>query len=264
MFTSVFLKTLRDLRRSLLGWSIGIVSLVLVMAAVWPSMRDMPDLEEFLSNYPEVMQQLFDFSAITTGPGFLNAELYSMLLPALFMIFGIGRGARLIAGEEADGTLDVLVVTPVSRTRVLFEKAAALAIALLLLALVLWVSVLAASAAADLGVGVRDATAGSVAMVLLGLLFGWLAMAVGAATGRRPLALGVAATAAVASYVLHVLGALVDAIEPWQPLSPFTRAVETGPLGPEFPLGFVWLAVAALLVIAATVPVFDRRDIRTR
>jgi ABC-2 type transport system permease protein len=262
--TNVFLKTLYDLRRSLLGWSIGIVALVGLMAAIWPTMRQMPDLESFLANYPEAMQRLFDLEAIATGAGFLNAELFSMLLPAIFMVYAIGRGAKLIAGEEAAGTLDVLVVTPVSRTPVLLEKAAALTVALLGLGLVLFVSVVVASPAAELDIATRDAAIGTLAMVLIGLLHGMLALAVGAATGRRTLALAVASTVAVAGYVLHVVGALVDAVEPWQPLSPFTQAVESGPIAATAPAGFAWLAVAGVVLLLAAIPVFDRRDVLTR
>jgi ABC-2 type transport system permease protein len=264
VFANVFLKTLYDLRRSLVGWSIGIVTLVALMAAIWPTMRDMPDLEQFLANYPEAMQRLFDLDAIATGAGFLNAELFSMLLPAMFIIYGIGRGAKLIAGEEADGTLDVLVVTPVSRTQVLLEKAAALTLAVAGLGLVLLISVVVASPLADLGIGTRDAAIGALAMVLIGLLHGLLALAVGAATGRRSWALTVASTLAIASYLLHVVGALVESVEPWQPLSPFTQAVETGPVGAELPLGFVWLALAAVALVVVAIPVFDHRDVLTR
>jgi ABC-2 type transport system permease protein len=264
VFANVLLKTLYDLRRSLVGWSTGIVTLVALMAAIWPTMRDMPDLERFLANYPEAMQRLFDLGAIATGAGFLNAELFSMLLPAMFIVYGIGRGAKLIAGEEADGTLDVLVVTPVSRTQVLLEKAAALTVAVAGLGLVLLTSIVVASPLADLGIGTRDAAIGSLAMVLIGLLLGMLALAVGAATGRRSWALVVASTVAVASYVLHVVGALVESVEPWQPLSPFTQAVQTGPVGAELPLGFAALALAAVALVVVAIPVFDHRDVLTR
>jgi ABC-2 type transport system permease protein len=261
---NVFTKTLRDLRRSAIGWSIGIASLVVIVTALWPSIRDMPDLEELLANYPAQMQELFDVRAITTAAGFLNAELFSMLLPALFIIFGVGRGAKLVAGEEAEGTLEVLVVTPVSRTRLLVDKALALAVAMAALGAVLLVTVLVASTAGDMGIPAQDAAIGTLAMVLVGLLHGWLALAVGAATGRRTVALVVAGTVAVAGYVLHVAGALVDAVAPWQPLSPFTQAVRSGPVGADLPLGFAWLGIGAVVLVVASIPRFARRDILTR
>lgn len=265
MLATVFLKTLRDLRRSLVGWGIGIVVLVGVMAAFWPSIRGMPDIEEFLAAYPEALQELFNFEAIATGAGFMDAELFSALLPALFIVYGVGRGARLVAGEEETGTLDTLLVTPVSRVRVLLDKAAALTVAMSALGLVVFASTWTGSALVDMGIGVGDIAVGSVAMVLLGLEHGLLALAVGAATGRRPFAIGVASVVAVAGYVLYVMGLFVDAVEPWSPLSPFHQALSDGVLtNGGLPLEYLWMALAAVVFVGAAAPLFERRDVVAR
>jgi len=261
MFGNVFLKTIRDQRRGLLGWGIGVVLLVAIEAAFWPSIRDMPDLEDFLANYPEAMQQMFNLDAMTTPSGFMNAELFTLTLPVLFIIFGVGHGARMIAGEEEAGTLDVVLVTPVSTTQLVLHKAAALAVSLSTLGIVLFGVTVISSAAFGMGIGVGDVASGSLAMVLLGVEYGSLALAVGAMTGRRALAIGVAATAAVAAYVLYVAGLFVSAVEPWQPISPFHQALTGGPLGAGLPAAYTWMAVAAVLFVAAALPVFDRRDI---
>jgi ABC-2 type transport system permease protein len=258
----VLRRTLRDLRRPMIGWAGGTVLLVAVMAAIWPSVHDLLSTE-LLAAYPEAMQQLFDLQAMNTGAGFLNAELFSIMLPALFIAYGIGRGARLVAGEEQDGTLEVVVVSPATRTHILLEKAAALAIGVVVLGVVLLVTTLLASAVTDMGIPVAHAAIGTLSMVLLGLEHGWLALAVGAATGRRGVALAVAATFTAGGYLLHVAGALLDAIEPWQPLSPFTQAIAEGPVSGTVPLGFAWLALGAVVVLAVAVPVFDRRDLGT-
>lgn len=264
MLGNVFLKTLRDLRRALLGWSIGLAVLVGIMAALWPSIEAIPNLDEFLASYPEAMRELFNVEAITTGVGFMNAELYSLLLPALFIVFAVGRGARLVAGEEEAGTLDVLLVTPASRVGTLVHTAAALAVAVSLLGAVLFAATAIASPLVDLQIGVGEAAAGSVAMVLIGLEHGWLALAVGAATGSRPAAIGVASTVAVAGYVLYVMGKFVTAVEPFSPLSPFHQALEGGPLGAGLQAGYLWLLVGGLAAVAAAAPVFDRRDLAVR
>ncbi|MDX1621418.1 MAG: ABC transporter permease subunit [Nitriliruptorales bacterium] len=261
MLDNVFLKTLRDVRRGLVGWSIGIVVLVSAMAALWPSVRDMPDLEDFLAGYPEAMRDLFNIEAITTGAGYLNAELYSIMLPALFVIFAIGRGARFIAGEEETGTLETLLVTPVSRLWLLLQKAMALAVTTLALGLALFVATSFWNVAVDLGVGAAEIAAGSVAMTLLGLEHGWLALAIGAATGRRSAAVGVAATVAVSGYVLYVMAKFVESIEPWSPISPFHQAIESGPLGGGMQPIFAWMALAGIVFVGAAAPLFDRRDV---
>ena len=114
-----------------------------------------------------------------------------------------------------------------------------------------------------MGIPVAHAAVAALSMVLIGLQHGWLALAVGAATGHRVLAIAVAGTMAVLGWVLHVFGALVDAVEPWQPLSPFTQAIGEGPVGGHMPAGFAWLILAAVVFIAAALPWFARRDIAT-
>jgi ABC-2 type transport system permease protein len=262
MFRNVYLKSLRDQRRSLLGWSIGVVGLVVLMSAIWPTFRDMPDLQQFLENYPKQFGKLFNVDAMLSGSGYLNAELFSIMLPALFVIFGIARGARMIAGEEEAGTLEVLLVTRVSPVRLLLQQAAALATAVGGLGVMLFLAVLASSAMFGLGVAVSQAAVAALSMVLLGLEHGYLALAVGAMTGRRSLAIAVTGVVALLGYVLYIAGQLVDRFHDWQPVSPFHQAIHAGPIGGGLTGSFAWMAVAALVFVAVATPVFNRRDVR--
>jgi len=56
MFSTVFVKCLRDQRRGLIGWSLGIVALVLLESALWPSISNIPGL-----------RQMVDSGQLTTG-----------------------------------------------------------------------------------------------------------------------------------------------------------------------------------------------------
>lgn len=246
------------------GWGIGLGLTVVLVSAIWPTFEDMPELADFLGSYPDYMQELFNIEAILTGEGFMNAELFSIILPALFVVFGIGRGARLLAGEEESGVLEAVLVTPVSRTRLLLEKAAALAVAVTVLGVVLFAVLAASSTVFGLEIALSHIAVASLGMVLIGVEHGWLALAVGAVTGRRAVSLAVASAVAVAGYLLHVLGALVEGVRPWQPLSPFTQALAHGPLAGELPLGYLWMALTAIVLLGAAVPVFARRDVTRR
>jgi ABC-2 type transport system permease protein len=262
MLRNVFLKSLRDQRWALVGWGTGVVLLVLIESSVWPTVRDMPDFSEFVQAYPEAMQELFDLESMATASGFMNAELFTLVLPLLFIIFGISRGARLIAGEEEGGTLEVLLVTRVSTTSLVLQKAAALATALLALGAMVFLTFVLTGSAFDLDIGADDLAVASLVMVLMGVEFGFLALAVGAATGRRALALGIAGTAAIASYLLYALGLIVDFMEPWRPFSPFDQALSGGPLGGALPASIGWVVLVAVVALAAALPVFARRDIQ--
>ncbi|WP_040793470.1 ABC transporter permease [Nocardia paucivorans] len=261
MLRTVYSKSLRDQRRGLLGWSLGIAALVVPVSALWPSVSDTAGIRQLLENYPEPLRELFELDQFGTGTGFLNAELFSMLLPILFLVFAIGRGARAIAGEEENGTLEVLLVTRVAPVRLLLEQAAVLVTAVLVLGAVLFGALVVCSALFGLGIPVGAASTGASAMVLIGVEFGLLALAVGAATGRRVLSTAVASVFAVGAYVLYVASKLVEAVRPWGPLSPFHQVLEGGPLGAGLPAAYGWPALAGALALLIGLPIFDRRDI---
>jgi ABC-2 type transport system permease protein len=258
---SVFVKSLHDQRRALAGFGLGTILMVLLETAIWPSISSIPSLDSFLAGYPEAMRRMFDLEEFGTGTGFVNAELFSALVPVLFLAFAIARGSRSIAGEEASGTLDVLLVTRVTTTRLVVEQAAALLVSLLALGGVLYLAVLGGSAVFGMGIGAADLLAATLASVGLAVEFGWLALAVGAVTGRRGISIGVATAAAVAAYLLYVAGELVEAIEPWQPLSPFDQALSGGPIGAGFQLAHLAMPLTGAVLLALALPVFAHRDI---
>jgi ABC-2 type transport system permease protein len=260
MFANVLTKTLHDQRRGLLGWSIGVALTVLLMGGIWPSFSDM-DINALLDQYPEAMKQLFNVTDMGTGSGYLNAELFSLMLPAMFVIFAVARGARLVAGEEEDGTLDVLATLPVSRRLVLLQKAGALALEVGGMALVLFVSTCVASLAFDLRIPVLHAANGALSMFLLGLEFGLVALAIGAGTGRRSVAVGASAGIAGGTYLLFLMAQLVEGVRPLRVLSPIYQATTEGPIGPDVPPVAGLMLVTGIVVLAASIPRFDRRDL---
>jgi ABC-2 type transport system permease protein len=260
MLRSVLVKTIRDARRALVWWSLGMLGVVLLTVGFWPSVRDSPELERFARNAPDVLKAFtggeLDFA---TPIGYLEARLFALIVPVLFLIYAIGAGARAIAGEEEAGTLDLLLSLPLSRARLVLEKAAALGLQLGALALVLLAFVVAAAALVSMDVSAARIGAAVVTAYLLAVAHGALALAIGAGTGKRAVALGIAASVAVAGYLLDGLAQFVDALEPWRVLSPFDWAGH--PLRNGLGAGTAALAVAAVVAAAAALPLFARRDV---
>ena len=261
MTATVFRKTMRDQYRSLIGWSIAIFAIAGLEIALWPSMKSMKNLDELLAGYPEEMKELFNIGEMTSGTGFLNAELFSLTIPVMFLIYAIGRGARLTAGEEEAGTYEVLLATPVSRGRILLEKAAALITCVAILGVVLLVVTYGGATLVAMDVGFVALATACLAMTLLGIEFALVALALGASWGKRPRTLAVAGGLAAGAYLLFAATSLVEALEPWRIVSPFYQATEGGPIGAGLPARFAWLVVIGVAAIAAALPVFDRRDI---
>ncbi len=260
MFANIFAKTLRDQRHGLIGWGAGIAVTMFVMAAIWPSFSDM-DFDAMLAQYPEVMRELFNITSMSTAQGYLNTELFTLMLPAIFIIFAVARGARLIAGEEEDGTLDLLATMPVSRRRVVLEKGAALAVSIAVLAAVLFASTILSSLVFGLDIPVLHVVPGTLAMFFIGIEFGFVALALSAGTGHRGFATGISAGMAGAAYLAYLVAQLIDGLRPLRVLSPFYQATSRGPLGPSLPpIAWVMLVVG-IVAIAISIPVFERRDL---
>jgi ABC-2 type transport system permease protein len=262
MLHDVFGKTLWDQRRGLVIWAIGLAAVGVAYAAFWPSFNT-PELAGFMKAYPKGVLDALGFTDITTAAGYLGSTTYGILGPILIIIYAAVLGGRAIAGEEEAGRLEVLLAHPVSRWRVLVERWLAMAVSLAVVGAVLLLAMIAvASLLGFQGIDPAEQAAATLQMVLLGLVFGSLALAVGAATGSRGVALGAVAVVGVLTYFANTLGPSVDAIAWSRDLSPFHYYSGGQPL-----LHGLQLADAGTLLAASVVLlglgglVLRRRDI---
>jgi ABC-2 type transport system permease protein len=267
MLSSVFTKTLRDRRRGFLYWALGLVAFIAMEVAVYPTVRDNPSFKKLGESYPEAVKSFFGFGGqfdITSGAGFLGIEAFSMIVPLMLIFCAVAAGANAIAGEEERGTLDLLLSLPLSRSRCLLEKLAALLTETLALGLVLWTTLVIAVPLAKMHVSVVESLAATLLSLALARVFGMIALAVGAASGRRGLAIGVSAALAVATYVLNSLASLVSWLEHVQWISPFYYYARSDPLRNGLDISDLLILLAIALVAACLAPiVFARRDLST-
>lgn len=262
---SVATRTLRDGLRSFVGFATYIVLMVAAIVAIYPSIGHNPSLTKLVKSYPGTLKAFIGFGGVvdySSAIGYLGIELFSLVLPGLLVAAAVAAGARAIAGEEEQATLDLLLANPLSRPRLVLEKAAALVALVALLSFVAFASLAVSVAAAGLDVTVGHLAAAAAATGLLGLLYGAIALAVGAASGRRGLALAVAGAAAGAAYLANALGSLVDALTPLRQASPFYQYGAVDPLRHGLTFAHATpLAAGTVFLIAVAVVVFARRDL---
>jgi ABC-2 type transport system permease protein len=257
-------RAVRDRRRGLVGWAIGIGAYVVLMASFYPAVQS-SELQRAIRTYPRELKAFFGGSAsfdFTTGAGYLNVELFSLIVPALLAIVAISYGAATLAGEEDAGSLDLLLAYPLTRRRVVLEKVAGLTLTLVALAGVVTASVLLVGAFADLNVGVDRVVSASLGSALVALFVGLLAMLTGAATGSRPVAIGLPTVVFAASYLVVGLAGLVSWMKPLRYVSPLYHATGTLPLRDGLPAAnyALLMALCAAAIVGAVVA-FDRHDL---
>src|SRR5262249_26953501 len=125
---------LRDHRRALAGWCFGMAGYV-VLAAIFPSIKGSPQFGDLLKQYPDAVKSLFGLSGnvdIARGAGFIDAELFSLMLPLLAIVLAIGSGARTLAGEEDAGRLELVLAYPLRHRGAVLAKGAAVGLELAL------------------------------------------------------------------------------------------------------------------------------------
>jgi ABC-2 type transport system permease protein len=251
---------LRDQRRSLVLWGIALAAVSAMYISFYPAMGG-SEMDELIANLPEGFVTAMGYDRIGTPGGYITSTVYGLLGPALLLVFAIGGGARLIAGCEEDGTLELEFAAPVSRRQVFVERLLALWTDILALVAVVTVVTLLLVAALDMEIGLDRVLAGSSGLLLLVLGLGTVALAVGAATGRRAVALGIAAGLAVAAFMLNALGPSLE-IGWMTAISPFSWYLENEPLTNGFDVrGLLLLAAVPIVAAVGALVAFERRDL---
>jgi ABC-2 type transport system permease protein len=254
---NVFTKTLRDQRRAQLWWAVGLLGVIAVYVAPYRQYLEQGALKV---NTDSPIYQAIGYD--NSPAGYLQGTLFALVGPLLAIMAAAATGARAIAGDEEAGRLELLLAHPVSRTRLVLERFAAMAATCAWLGLVVWAGTLAAASVADLGIGVGPITAATLGLVLLALGFGAVALAAGSLVANRGLALGVAAALAVASYLAYTVGGQVEGLACLRKLSPFYWYLGSDPLRSGLDLGFLAvLAAIPLLLGGLALWSLNRRDV---
>jgi ABC-2 type transport system permease protein len=266
MPVEVLARSLAERRRSTIGWVVGVAAYTLLNVAVYPQVKQQSGLNDLMKDYPPALMAMFGIDAksmdLTSSVGYLGSQL-GLIGPLLLVMVGVAFAASTLAGEEESGTLGLVLSYPVTRGRVVLEKAAGLVVVVGVVGLGLMASIVAGRVF-ELEIPVRGLVGFCAAVVLLGVLFGLIALAVGAATGSKSLATGVSATVAGATYLISSLSSVVPGLRPLRWISPFWYATGSNPLANG--LGLADLAVLvglSAVVLVLAVVVFDRRDLRS-
>lgn len=248
----------RERRRAPVIWggSLGLMSALMV--AIYPSLDS--QLKKAIDSYPDSLKETFRIDEIDSAAAYLDAEMFSLIVPLAIGVFAVRLVAGAITAAEERGQLDVLLSAPVTRTQVL--SGVLLAAAWLSAGVLAITGALAwlASAATGAGLGLDEAAAGAASVWPLGIFCAGLAALATAVTHRSAAVTALGVGTLVTMYVVDIAGKLAEALDWARYASVFRWYGSALRDGLDLPAMTGVAAVAVALAIAAT-RLFERRDL---
>lgn len=254
---------MRALRRSALWWAIGIVSFIVVNLAFWPSLESSAALDGF--DEMGALLEAFGAQNIATPAGYIDGQLFALLIPLLLSAMVIMSVSGLTAGDETAGRLELLHALPVGRRTVWFGRWLASMLTLIGVSVaggLVTLVCLPVFSLDEVAPGrVIGATIGS---ALLALLHGAVAYLVAGFGGNRAQSAGAAFVVLIVGYVLNFILPISDALAGARRWSPWNWALGEQPVTNGIgATGTTLVAVAGLTCVAAGTWAIERRDLRT-
>mgnify|MGYP001380381790 CR=1 FL=1 len=262
MLKNIVLKSIRDYRWATLWWSIGVSLAAAVLVAIYPDYSKAgDDLNELLKN-PAMKAFVGELVDLTTPEGFLTMEGYHMFFPVLIIIFSIMLGTAFIAGEEKDGTLELLTAISVSRHTVIVHKFLALLSLTMFLGFIFFSSISIGAIAINMDISLLNIANMSIHLALLGLIFGSLSFFIGSTTGTKSYCIGISATTASISYLVNAFSSTIVLFDTLKYLSPFYYYIDKNPLIHGFNLWHTTTLIFIVLILGLlSLFPFNRRSL---
>lgn len=266
---SVYAKTVRDSRRAALA--VGFLGGLMLLATATPygteftTPESRAQLVAQMAAMPAVFRGLLGEPInIDTLGGFLSWRAGNFL-PVLMGIWSVIALSGTLAGEQAKGSLDLVVATPHSRQAIALQKVAghvtALVVAMLIIAVLI---VIAGQAFAVLPGDEIPISAALGQVTLYGLLMlaaGALAFALSMVVGRgRAIAFGLVALFGM--YLISSYATLSPTIEALSPISWYAWTAGHRPMAgvTDWP-SVAFLAAVTVALLGAGILAFVRRDL---
>ena len=153
--------------------------------------------------------------------GWLGIELYGIFLPVVLAIIGVSSGSTAIGSEEDSCTLELLLASPGSRTRIVVEKSLSITIQIGLVAISVWVGVALGTFLFPFEVSLIDVLLATLMAWLYGISISYLSLCVHSITGRKGFAIGVGSLFVGFSYIVNILAQLLNSLSGLKYLSTF-------------------------------------------
>jgi ABC-2 type transport system permease protein len=222
-------------------------------------------LLQYTEQLPKAMWAFVGSTAqgMSTPQDFYEGEIFGLMAWMAVMVMTVTIGARALAGEESDRTMGLLLANPIRRSTVVIEKTYTMTVFAVIVGVATWAGVWFGSLLGGLGISAFDIAAATVLAVLVGLVFGAVALLLSAATGRVKVAVYGTIGITLAMFLVNSIAILNHTVDVLAAFTPFGHYLTNSPLSN----GMDWsnaalLAIAFVVLVALSVYAFDRRDLR--
>ena len=262
----VFWRTLRDNLPGALSWGLGYGVLIAVATVLYPLLNESNTVFTVLNGLGlmNFLSAGRDVDILTSYPGYLALQVMNFG-PLILAVYVIPQALRAVNHEERQGTLDILLSTPISRWRLVTEKVLAIVASIGIILLLAWLSMMISPVLLiDTSLDATHATASVWHLLPISLVvfMATLMLSVAMRDGRH--AGPVAATLLMISYFVRIMSDMtpnpvLDAIKPFSIFSYYRSVAAIGE-------GFQWsydavLLIAVAVLLGLALAAFQRRDL---
>lgn len=222
MSVSLLILDLRRARLQLIAYALVVAIYGVAVAAIYPTVLETAELfEPYLELLPSGVLEAFEMSGGISSPGAYFGSQFFQVWVIVAAMLAIGLGTRGAAGENASGTIEIALSTPLSRTRYLVTTIATQALGVALLAAVAVVSVLAIGPLIDVSFDLGAFVAVGVLSFAFGCAIAGVATLVSVVTLDRGRSIGFGALVLILMYLLIVVALLESSVDWLKYLSAF-------------------------------------------
>lgn len=213
MFRSVFLKTIYNLRWSIIGWGLGIMFVSFLTMVLFNSFNQQ-GIDSIVNSVPDSLKSLVgSVSDFKTIPGYIGQQLFGPNVVILTIAMSVLLFVAVSANEEDSGRLQTLLSLPVSRTKVYFHKWLAVLLVIAVVCACIAIGIYIALPFVGKSADFERILASIFDAWLMNVSYGMVIYALAMGTGRRGLTIALGSGYAALSFIISSLAPAVKGLD---------------------------------------------------
>jgi len=263
MLNNIFLKTMRDQMASIFWWSAGFIFISIYLSYFFPFMSENTEIFKIMDSLPPVIKNLMgDVEFVSTPAGFFNLQPFSYFAPIMILFYSVSRGVGVIAGEMENGTLDLLLSKPVSRSGVIFQKVLSISLALGIIHIFFFLGMVLGLVLFKIDLNTIKLAEAIISLYMLSISFLTISVTAGIFFLKKRIAIGLVSGYALISYLINAYAPAINSFQIARIFSPFYYNSGNSPILNGLNLNHLMIQTfIAVFFLIASILLFKKRDL---